>query len=228
MRHADARRRDVRLSAQACRCRHRVWQRSLLAFVRDRGAMPHIPVLERSAQTGGMFTRAAFRFDRNHDCYICPTGKVLSYKVYDQRTGVRRYRARSADCGKCSLRSQCTTSRFRAVPRMDDEDARDLVRAETRTGLFKRSMRLRRGVERLFADAKARRGLARLHLRGLRGAEEEFLAGAAVLNLLLLARPPKRPVRPRRSPPPPARVSPMAAISRRGFLPAEPGVSHNS
>jgi len=96
---------------------------------------------------------------------------------------------------------------------MDDEDTRDLVRAETSTGLFQRSMRLRRGVERLFADAKARRGLARLHLRGLRGAEEEFLIGAAVLNLLLLARPPEQPVRPRRTPPAPVRISPMAAIS---------------
>jgi hypothetical protein len=72
---------------------------------------------------------------------------------------------------------------------MEDEDARDLARAEMRTGLFKRSMRLRRGVERLFADAKVKHGMGRLHLRGIRGAEEEFLVGAAVLNLLLLARP---------------------------------------
>lgn len=48
----------------------------------------------------------------------------------------------------------------------------------------------------MFADAKARRGMARLRLRGLRGAEEEFLIGAAVLNLLLLARPPDQ--RPRK------------------------------
>jgi hypothetical protein len=31
--------------------------------------------------------------------------------------------------------------------------------------------------------------MARLRLRGLKGAEEEFLIGAAVLNLLLLVRP---------------------------------------
>jgi hypothetical protein len=37
------------------------------------------------------------------------------------------------------------------------------------TGLYQRSMRLRRGIERLFADAKARRGMARLRLHGLRG-----------------------------------------------------------
>ena len=52
-----------------------------------------------------------------------------------------------------------------------------MVRGEMQKPLFKRSMRLHRGVERVFADAKGRRGLARLHLRGLRGAEEEFLLG---------------------------------------------------
>ena len=45
-----------------------------------------------------------------------------------------------------------------------------MVRGEMQKPLFKRSMRLHRGVERVFADAKGRRGLARLHLRGLRGA----------------------------------------------------------
>jgi hypothetical protein len=64
-----------------------------------------------------------------------------------------------------------------------------MVRGEMQTPLFKRSMRLRRGVERVFADAKGKRGLTRLHLRGLRGAEEEFLLGAAIANLVLLARP---------------------------------------
>ena len=56
-------------------------------------------------------------------------------------------------------------------------------------------MRLRRSVERVFADAKGKRGLTRLHLRGLRGAEEEFLLGAVIANLVLLARPDARPAR---------------------------------
>jgi hypothetical protein len=45
-----------------------------------------------------------------------------------------------------------------------------MARAEMQTGIYKPSMLLRRGVERLFADAKAKRGLTRLHLRGIRGA----------------------------------------------------------
>ena len=80
-------------------------------------------------------------------------------------------------------------------------------------------MRLRRSVERVFADAKGKRGLTRLHLRGLRGAEEEFLLGAAIANLVLLARPDARPARTRLPPPPPVpeRIDHMARISRGRF-----------
>lgn len=102
---------------------------------------------------------------------------------------------------------------------MADEDARDVARAEMQTGLYKRSMRLRRGVERLFADAKAKRGLARLHLRGIRGAEEEFQLAAAVSNLLLLARPAERVRRPNRARAAQRRISDMERVSRGGLEP---------
>jgi len=188
-----------------------------LAFVRDQGALPHIPVLERSEQTNGMFPREAFTFNREGDYFTCPAGKVLPYRAFEKPTGIRRYRAFTADCRPCPLRQKCTTAPFRSVGRMQDEDVRDLVRAESRTGLFKRSVRLRCGVERLFADAKSRRGLSRLHLRGLRGAEEEFLITATVLNLLVLARPSQKLKRSRRVPTAPVRISNMAKITQSRF-----------
>lgn len=57
----------------------------------------------------------------------------------------------------------------------------------------------------------------RLHLRGLRGAEEEFLLGAAIANLVLLARTNAKPARTRRPPPVPERIDHMARISRGRF-----------
>lgn len=190
---------------------------AFLAFVSNRGAVPHIPVLERSEQTKGMFSRETFTFDRERDCFTCPEGKVLKHRGFDHQTGVHVYHALFTDCRTCSFRGKCTNAPYRRVSRMEDEDTRELVRAEMRTPLFKRSMRLRRGVERLFADAKGKRGLGRLHLRGLRGAEEEFLIGAAIANLMLLARPADRVARSLRAPSVPARVSPMARISRKRF-----------
>lgn len=202
---------------------------AFLAFVRGQGAIPHIPVLERSEQAKGNFPRAAFTYDRERDRYACRAGKRLNHGGFDPRTGAQVYIARESDCRACSLRQQCTSGRLRRVTRRADEDARDLARAEMQTGLYKRSMRLRRGVERLFADAKAKLGLARLHLRGLRGAEEEFQPAAAVSNLLLLARPVERARRSDRARAFQRRISDMERVSRGGFKPAcDVGVSLNS
>lgn len=192
---------------------------AFLAFVRDQGATPHIRVLERSEQAKGKFPRAAFAYDQERDRYTCPAGKGLGHEGFDQRSGAHIYIARASDCQACPLLSQCTGGRLRRVTRMADEDARDLARAEMQTGLYKRFMRLRRGVERLFADAKVRRGLTRLHLRGIRGAKEEFQWVAAVSNLLLLARPVERAPRPDRVRAAQRRISDMERVSRGRFKP---------
>jgi len=192
---------------------------AFLAFVRDQGAIPHIPVMERSEQAKGKFPRAAFTYDRDRDRYTCPAGKRLDHGGFDQRTKAHIYIARASDCQACPLLSQCTEGRLRRVTHMADEDARDLARAEMQTGLYKRSMRLRRGVERLFADAKTKRGLTRLHLRGIRGAEEEFQLVAAVSNLLLLARPAERALRPGRARAAHRRISDMERVSRGRVAP---------
>jgi transposase len=188
-----------------------------LAFVNERGAVPHIPVLERSGQTKGKFARDKFDYDREKDQYTCPQEKVLSYVGFAYQTGIRKYSADPSDCKVCRLKPRCTDGKNRSVIHHEHEDVRDFVRSEMQTALFKRSMRLRKGIERQFADAKAKRGLTRLHLRGLRGAEEEFLLGAAIANLVLLARPAVRPTRSRHTSPPPERISHMERISRERF-----------
>ena len=189
---------------------------NFLGFVRDHGAIPHIPVIDRTQQTKGKLPRTAFSYDRDTDSFICPTGKPLPHHAFHPPTGVHRYAADARDCETCVLRKKCTTARRRTLVRLDDEDVRDLARAEVETGLYKRSMRLRRGVERFFADAKGKHGMRRLHLRGIRGAEEEFLIGAAVMNLMILARPHRLTGKPRRGACVPAALTP-AAISARSI-----------
>ncbi|GEM72024.1 transposase [Sphingomonas sp. NPDC019816] len=189
---------------------------NFLGFVRDHGAIPHIPVIDRTQQTKGKLPRTAFSYDRDIDSFTCPTGKPLRHHAFHLPTGVHRYAADARDCEACVLRKKCTTARRRTLVRLDDEDVRDLARAEVETGLYKRSMRLRRGVERFFADAKGKHGMRRLHLRGIRGAEEEFLIGAAVMNLMVLARPQRLTGKPRRGVCVPAALTP-AAISARSI-----------
>lgn len=185
---------------------------AFLAFVNDRKSLPHIPVLDRAEQSKGKFPRTVFHYEREQDRYVCPTGKVLSYKGSYGEAEFRRYFASATDCRPCPLKRQCTAATQRTVGHSEYEDVRQLVRAEMQTRLFKRSMRLRKGVERLFADAKGKRGLTRLHLRGLRGAEEEFLLGAAVANLMLLVRPGEH-ARSRRIRPASSRFNEMVRIA---------------
>lgn len=187
---------------------------AFLSFVHERGSVPHIPVLERSGQTKGKFTREQFQYDAERDRYVCPAGKALRFRSADPATGILRYMARLADCRACRLKLDCTNAQRRTVVRSEHEAIRELARAEMRTGLFKRSMKLRRGVERLFAEAKTRRSLDRLRLRGLRGAQEEFLLGAAIANLVRLARPPGQTARGPRQAPPPLRAGHMARTDR--------------
>jgi hypothetical protein len=185
-----------------------------LKFVVDSRTSPHIPVMERSEQTFGKFSRALFHYDPECDHYVCPAGKVLRYRGAHLQAGCLRYCAKPDDCQVCSLKQKCTEAKFRSVSHSRHEDVREIARREMKTPLFQRSMRLRRGVERLFADAKTKRGLARLHLRGIRGAEEEFLLGATISNLMFLARCPAPPLRKRSPPPRGMRINRMERISQ--------------
>ena len=69
-----------------------------------------------------------------------------------------------------------------------DEEARQTVRDLKHTSAYDKSRRRRKKVEMLFAHLKRHLGLRRLRLRGLKGANEEFLLAATAQNLKRLAK----------------------------------------
>jgi transposase len=73
-----------------------------LAWLVERGIEPHIPILDRTSQTNGVFTRNDFTFDRANNAYICPGGKSLPF-THDRGNGVLVYRASIHDCVGCAL-----------------------------------------------------------------------------------------------------------------------------
>ena len=160
-----------------------------LVFMRAHGTIAHVPVLERSGEKNGKLPRSVFSFDPVANAYTCPQGERLTYMGMDHVTRVQSFKASPMSCRTCAIRASCTDGRCRGLTRMADEDVRDQARAVMRTGLYRRSMILRRSVERIFAEMKTRHGLTRLRLRGRSGAEESFLLAATVINLRLLARP---------------------------------------
>ena len=157
-----------------------------LAWLEEREIEAHVPLIDRRHQTGGLLTQDAFAYDEASDTYTCPQGAVL--KRVPSAEDSQRYRASQRDCGACPIKASCTTGKMRALCCSPHEEAHERVRARRGTPALRRSMRLRKAVEHLFAHVKHHDGLRRLRLRGLRGADEQFVLAATARNLRRMAR----------------------------------------
>ena len=84
--------------------------------------------------------------------------------------------------------ASCCPKEPRKIPRDVNEAARDLARGLMQTVGYRVSARQRKMIETGFADMKRNLGLTRLRLRGLTGANDEFLLAATIQNLRGLAK----------------------------------------
>jgi hypothetical protein len=158
-----------------------------LSWLIGAGITPYIPVWDMSQREDGTFSRADFTFDKEHNVYLCPAGKLLTTtgKVSEGRTIL--YRASTRDCGSCSIKPQCTPNMtFRKIPRDVHEDARDQARTLMGTPEFDKSRDQRKRVKMRFAHLKTHHRFERMRLRGS-GARDEFHLAAIVQNLKTLA-----------------------------------------
>ena len=77
---------------------------------------------------------------------------------------------------------------FRKIARSVHEGARETARSIAKTPAYSQSRRDRKKVEMLFAHLKRIMKLDRLRLRGLSGAQDEFLLAATAQNLRRMAK----------------------------------------
>ena len=159
-----------------------------LSWLFGREITPYIPVLDRKAQTFGKLTRDAFDYDADKDVYVCPQGHELPLRSVNTETRVKRYQAKASQCRDCPLRAQCTDAPSRTVVRLMDEEARQKARDLAETDAFHTARARRKKIEMLFAHLKRWLKLTRLRLRGLSGANEEFLLAATAQNLKRLVK----------------------------------------
>src|SRR5579864_86347 len=163
-------------------------------LVNDKKIAPHIPVIDKSTREDGTLSRADFSFDKEHNVYVCPNGKLLHTTGTIFEGSTLRYRASKLDCDGCALKMQCCPNTpARQIPRDIHEDARDVARALAKTEAFEQSRRNRKRVEMLFAHLKRILRLGRLRLRGPCGAKDEFTLAAIAQNLRRLAKLVPRP-----------------------------------
>lgn len=158
-------------------------------MVNDKQIEPHVPVWDRSERNDGTFGRSAFLFDADNNRYVCPAGKFLKPAWRSKQKNPFCYRASLYDCQDCSMKSQCCPNMaIRKIDRSQFEPARDVARAIAKTDAYQQSRKDRKKVEILFAHLKRILKLDRLRLRGLSGANDEFLMAATVQNLRRMAK----------------------------------------
>lgn len=158
-------------------------------MVEDKGIEPHVPVWDKSQRVDGTFSRSDFVYDDEADEYRCPAGNPLRGSGVPTQTDIHIYMARGRDCRGCSLKPRCCPNApLRKVTRSIHEAARDVARAIASTPHYQHSRNERKKVEMLFAHLKRILNLDRLRLRGLSGANDEFLLAATVQNLRRMAK----------------------------------------
>ena len=161
----------------------------MLDWLIKRNIEPHIPVRDMSQRKDGTFSREDFAYATDRDVYICPGGKTLTTTGRVFAGNTLYYRARQFDCEQCPLKPRCCPKApVRRVPRDVNEAARNHARSLHGTVAYDQSARERKKVEMLFAHLKRHLGFERLRLRGLSGADDEFLLAATVQNLKRLAK----------------------------------------
>jgi transposase len=147
------------------------------------GMMPYVPVMRtvNNQGDGTLFGREDFRYEPDSDTYVCPGNKRLLRKHTNHKDRYTMYKASTADCGTCSLKSRCTQAPRRGLARHLYEDALNRMQAR----MTPQAMRLRRcTVEHPFATIKYRIfGHPRLLMRGLSGARVEIGLATMSYNL---------------------------------------------
>jgi len=166
-------------------------------MVNEKAIEPHVPVWEKGERSDGTFSRSDFVFDAELNRYTCPNGKHLlryrksgnEHRIRVGKDGMINYHAVQADCKPCPLKERCCPNMpARKVKRSVHEASRDVARAIAKTSAFRRSSRQRKQVEMLFAHRKRGLRVDRLRLRGLKGAQDEFLLTATAQNLRRMAK----------------------------------------
>ena len=166
-------------------------------LVDEKKILPHTPVWDRSDGKAELFGRSDFTWEADADHYLCPAGNSLERNrrnFTNKRRGITKdntiiYSASKHDCDPCPLKTQCCpTTPARKIHRSIHEDARDVARSLAKTEAYAQSARDRKKVEMLFAHLKRILKLTRLRLRGMTGANDEFILAATVQNLRRMAK----------------------------------------
>jgi len=86
------------------------------------GAVTLVPKPNTSgSKAAGRFDRSEFIYDEQQDVYRCPAGEELIHRFTTEEKGLTLSAYWSSKCPDCSIRSSCTTSKYRRIKRWKHE-----------------------------------------------------------------------------------------------------------
>jgi len=166
-------------------------------MVDEKHIEPHVPVWDMTQRNDETLSSSDFQWDEQADEYRCPQGRPLrsQWRAFKKlRTHVTKadtiiYRSSQSDCATCPMKTRCCPNTpIRKIARSVHQSARNIARDIAKTDVYKQSRKDRKKVEMLFAHLKRILKLDRLRLRGLSGANDEFLLAATAQNLRRMAK----------------------------------------
>lgn len=167
---------------------------SVRESLEKRSISAYIPLRERGNKHGpDMFRYEDFKYDKERDLVVCPTGKTLHFmreRIAPGRSA-RVYRSYKKDCKKCSFLTKCATSKhvYRTIDISSYYDVIERAELRNKTRRYKEAARLRIiGTEPKFAEAKRYHGLYRFRYRGIIQVSIQAILTAICINIKRLAR----------------------------------------
>lgn len=166
-------------------------------MVQERGIEPHVPVWDKTERKDGTFSSSDFAWNEQENEYRCPEGHALrsdrrafkNPRIRITKADTIIYRSSQSDCTTCPKKGHCCPNTpTRKIARSIYEAERNVARAIAATPEYQQSRCDRKKVEMLFAHLKRILKLDRLRLRGLSGAQDEFLLAATTQNLRRMAK----------------------------------------
>ncbi len=154
-----------------------------IAACETAGLTPYVPRPQRgSSASHGFFRKDEFRYDAEHDAYVCPAGQLLATRYESKLRDMKKLDyANRAACPGCPLRARCTND-FRKVSRLEHEDALDRMAARLKARPWIVDRR-RETVEHPFGTIKQWMNQGAFLTRGLEKVRAEFSLTALVYNL---------------------------------------------
>lgn len=133
-------------------------------------------------QAKGLYGKRDFIYDPERDAYTCPNNKIAIYRFSSEEKGktIRRYW--SSSCIDCTLKSKCTTGKYRRISRTENEDILEVV--EARLELESDMMKIRRStVEHPFGTIKSWMGATHFQMKTLKNVQTEMSLHVLAYNI---------------------------------------------